>query len=149
MSATASAPMAVSASPSASQMPTSLSSQMNDSQESVVSFSTQQAIQNIRMAREKNRLTLRAYLNSLLSNSVLGSSPVLLHFLTSNTTRLNRDEQDDAQRREEADRKREEGRIHFAREITARVEGLRGAIRSVKGDVMARGTSFTLCSQPF
>lgn len=139
VSATAAAPVSVSASPTASRIPTSYSSQSNDSSESVISLSTQLAIQNIRLAREKNRLTLRAYLNSLLNSSALGSSPVLLHFLISNPTTLSRDEQEDARRREEADRKRDEGRIHFAHEIAGRVEGLRSAIREVKGDILARG----------
>ncbi|KAI5124999.1 hypothetical protein M0805_007423 [Coniferiporia weirii] len=138
VSASTSAPTAVATSPTASRMPNSLSSQSNNSSESIVSFTTQQAIQNIRLAREKNRLTLRAYLNSLLSNSALASSPVLLHFLSSNFTQLSRDEQEDALRREEADRKRDEGRIQFAHEIAARVEGLRLAIKGVKGEIMTR-----------
>lgn len=103
------------------------------------SLNTQQTIQNIRLSREKNRLTLRAYLHSLMASSVLVSSPVLRHFLLSNPTRLSRDEEEDARRREDADRKREEGRIRFAHEIAARVEGLRNAIKGVKGDIMASG----------
>lgn len=125
-------------------MPNSIQTQSNDSQESVVSFATQQAIQNIRLAREKNRLTLRAYLHSLLSNRELASSPVLLHFLLSDPTQLSRDEQEDTRRREEADRKRDEGRIRFAHEIAARVEGLRTAIKSVKNDVMLQGLLHSL-----
>ena len=35
--------------------------------------------------------------------------------------------------------KREEGRIRFAKEIANRVEGLRNAVKSVKGDIMAKG----------
>ncbi|EJD01163.1 uncharacterized protein FOMMEDRAFT_89341 [Fomitiporia mediterranea MF3/22] len=135
---TSAASTAAATSPSSTLMPSSLSSQANDSQESVISLSTQQAIQNIRLAREKNRLTLRAYLNSLLNNPTLGSSPVLLHFLLSNPTKLSRDELEDAHRREEYDRRRDEGRIHFAHAIAARVEGLRGAIRTVKSDAMAK-----------
>ncbi|OCB84820.1 hypothetical protein A7U60_g8040 [Sanghuangporus baumii] len=138
VSAAASAPATVAASPTASMMPGSFNRQLNDSQESVLSFNAQQAVQNIRLAREKNRLTLRAYLHTLLNNSVLGSSPVLLHFLTSDPTTLSRDELDDACRREDSDRKRDEGRIRFAHEITARVEGLRNAIKSVKGDIMQK-----------
>ncbi|KAL5487773.1 hypothetical protein ACEPAI_5881 [Sanghuangporus weigelae] len=138
VSAAASAPATVAASSTASMMPGSFNRQANDSQESVLSFNTQQAVQNIRLAREKNRLTLRAYLHTLLNNSELGSSPVLLHFLASDPTILSRDELDDARRREEADRKRDEGRIQFAHEIAARVEGLRNAIKSVKGDIMQK-----------
>ncbi|KZT24480.1 hypothetical protein NEOLEDRAFT_1179166 [Neolentinus lepideus HHB14362 ss-1] len=101
--------------------------------------STSSAPQSLRLAREKNRLTLRSYLHSLLANSTIGSSPVLKSFLLSMPTSLNEDEQYDAQRREEADRMREDGRKRFAQEIKDRVEGLRGAVRGVKGDIMGPG----------
>lgn len=45
-------------------------------------------LQASRLAREKNRLTLRAYLNILLSSTVFASSPVLKSFLLSGPTRL-------------------------------------------------------------
>ena len=41
-----------------------------------------------RLAREKNRLTLRSYLHTLLSSTVFASSPVLRSFLLSGPTRL-------------------------------------------------------------
>lgn len=41
-----------------------------------------------RLAREKNRLTLRSYLHTLLSSSVFASSPVLRSFLLSGPTHL-------------------------------------------------------------
>ncbi|OCH94090.1 hypothetical protein OBBRIDRAFT_770404 [Obba rivulosa] len=91
-----------------------------------------------RLAREKNRLTLRSYLHRLLASSTLASSPVLRSFLLSGPTRLSEEEQEDARRREEADRLREDGRKRFAREIAARVDGLREAVRSVKGDLFAK-----------
>lgn len=141
MTTSAAAAATLSSSPTTPRMAASMSRQPNDSSESIVSLNTQQAIQNIRLGREKNRLTLRAYLHSLMNSSVLASSPVLRHFLLSNQTKLSVDEQEDARRREDADRKRDEGRIHFAHEIAARVEGLRGAMRSVKGDIMAKGAS--------
>ena len=147
VTATTSAPTNVAASPSATRFPNSKSyaeySNANSSSESVQSLGTQQAIANIRLAREKNRLTLRAYLHSLLNSSTLGSSPVLMHFLTSNPTRLSRDEEADARVREEADRKRDEGRIRFAHEIEARVEGLRSAVKSVKRDALSQGKNAT------
>jgi hypothetical protein len=46
---------------------------------------------------------------------------------------------EDTKRREEADRIREEGRKRFAKEVAARVDGLRGAVQSVKGDLMGKG----------
>ena len=91
-----------------------------------------------RLSREKNRLTLRAYLHTLLATPCFASSPVLCSFLLSNPTQLSPAEQEDARRREEADRVREEGRKRFAREIGSRVEALRDAVRSVKGEIVGR-----------
>ncbi|KAF5370136.1 hypothetical protein D9758_001026 [Tetrapyrgos nigripes] len=97
-----------------------------------------QAQQPSRLAREKNRLTLRAYLHSLLSSSAIASSPVLRSFLLSGPITLTPDELEDAKWREEADRTRDEGRKKFAREIAQRVEGLRDAVRDMKGDLMGK-----------
>jgi hypothetical protein len=91
-----------------------------------------------RLAREKNRLTLRAYLHSLMTSSVVASSPVLRSFLLSGPTSLTAEELEDARRREEADRLRDDGRKRFAKEIATRGDGLREAIRSVKGDIMGK-----------
>jgi hypothetical protein len=52
---------------------------------------------------------------------------------------LSAEEQEDALRREEADRLRDDGRKKFAKEVATRVDVLRDAIRSVKGDVMGEG----------
>ncbi|KZT62904.1 hypothetical protein CALCODRAFT_513796 [Calocera cornea HHB12733] len=90
------------------------------------------------LSREKNRLTLRAYLHALLASPPLAGSPVLRSFLTANPIRLSTDEEDDMRRREEADQVREEGRKQFAKEVAERVEALRGAVREVKGSLMAK-----------
>ena len=95
-----------------------------------------------RLAREKNRLTLRSYLNSLLASSTIGSSPVLRHFLLSGPTTLSPEELEDAKSREEADNARKEGRKKFAKEIATRIDGLRGAVKSVKSDIMGEGMSY-------
>lgn len=78
-----------------------------------------------------------------MSSSKLASSPVLRSFLLSGPTKLSPEELEDAKRREDADRKRDEGRARFAREVSLRVEGLRGALKSVKGDIMAKGIPST------
>ncbi|KAJ7498902.1 hypothetical protein FB451DRAFT_1347337 [Mycena latifolia] len=91
-----------------------------------------------RLAREKNRLTLRAYLHGLLASYTIASSPVLRSFLLSGPTTLSREEVEDSLRREEADKVRDDGRKHFAKEIASRVEGLRDAVKSVKGDIMGK-----------
>lgn len=95
-----------------------------------------------RLGREKNRLTLRAYLRSLIAASVTAHSPVLLSFLLSGPTTLTQGEIEDARRREEADKMREDGRKRFAKEIASRVDGLRDAVQSVKGDLMGKGRNF-------
>ncbi|KAI0750865.1 hypothetical protein C8Q80DRAFT_1268175 [Daedaleopsis nitida] len=94
--------------------------------------------QAMRLSREKNRLTLRSYLHTLLSSSTFASSPVLKSFLLSGPTRLTEEELADARRREEADHMREDGRMRFAKEITARVDGLRETVRSVKGELLGK-----------
>ena len=95
-----------------------------------------------RLAREKNRLTLRSYLNSLLASSTICSSPVLRHFLISGPTTLSPEELEDAKWREEADNAREEGRKRFAKEIAARIDALRGAVKNVESDIMGEGMSY-------
>jgi len=93
-----------------------------------------------RLPREKNRLTLRSYLRSLLaSSSTIASSPVLRSFLLSGPTTLSPGELEDAKKREEADDLREDGRKRFAKEIAGRIDGLRDAVKSVKGDIMGKG----------
>ncbi|KAA1466392.1 hypothetical protein DENSPDRAFT_831210 [Dentipellis sp. KUC8613] len=91
-----------------------------------------------RLAREKNRLTLRAYLHSLLSSPTIASSPVLQSFLLSGPTQLSPEEVEDAQRREEIDRVRDEGRKQFAKEVASRVDSLRDTIKDVKGEIMGK-----------
>jgi len=111
-----------------------------DSNESLPTSPTGGSIPpSVRLGREKNRLTLRAYLCSLISTSVTAHSPVLLSFLLSGPTTLSQSEVEDSQRREEADRTREDGRKTFAREIASRVDGLREAVRNVKGDLVGKG----------
>ncbi|KAG8721485.1 hypothetical protein FRC08_012618 [Ceratobasidium sp. 394] len=108
----------------------------NDSVESIGS-PTSISTQPQSLSREKNRLTLRGYLHGLLSHSsAIASSPVLRSFLLSGPIRLTDEERRDAERREEADRVREEGKKKFAEEVAARVEVLRGAVRGVRGDMM-------------
>lgn len=120
----------------------SFSSQSTTSPTSPNSFAASQSFSSgaARLSREKNRLTLRAYLHSLLAASELSSSPVLRSFLLSGPTKLSPEEVEDAKRREEADQLREDGRKRFAREIAARVDGLRDAAKSVKGELFAKGS---------
>ncbi|KAJ3560244.1 hypothetical protein NP233_g10967 [Leucocoprinus birnbaumii] len=97
-----------------------------------------------RLAREKNRLTLRSYLHTLMASPTVLSSPVFRSFLLSGSITLTAEEREDVKRREEADRVREDGRKKFAKEIASRVDGLRDAVKSVKGDIMGKGGSLIL-----
>ena len=77
----------------------------------------------------------------MLASSTIGSSPVLRHFLISGPTTLSPEELEDAKWREEADNARE-GRKRFAKEIAARIDALRGAIKNVESDIMGEGMSY-------
>ena len=74
-----------------------------------------------------------------MSSSTIASSPVLRSFLTATPITLAEFEKEDARRREEMDRVREDGKRRFADEIAIRVENLRGALRHVKGEMMVKG----------
>lgn len=94
-------------------------------------------------------MTLRAYLRELMSSSTIASSPVLRSFLLSGPITLSAGEKDDTLRREEADRLRDDGRKKFAKEVATRVDILRDAIRSVKGDIMGEGMQCILGKEYF
>lgn len=90
------------------------------------------------LSREKNRLTLRAYLLSILGMPEVANSPVMRSFLLSNPTTLTSGEVTDVQRRLEADAVREEGRRRFRDEAERRVEKLRVGLAQFKGDILTR-----------
>ena len=89
------------------------------------------------LSREKNRLTLRAYLQTLLSYPFVINSPIVRSFLLSSPTQLTPAEQADTQRRLEADAVREEGRKRFREEAEKRIEALREGLNQFKGDVLS------------
>ncbi|CDZ98138.1 Membrane coat complex Retromer, subunit VPS5/SNX1, Sorting nexins, and related PX domain-containing proteins [Phaffia rhodozyma] len=91
------------------------------------------------LTREKNRLTLRSFLRSLLAKATLANSPVLRSFLLSQPVELSAGEQIDARRREDADRIREEGKKQFKREAERRVEELRSSIKELREEVIQTG----------
>jgi hypothetical protein len=90
------------------------------------------------LAREKNRLTLRAYLNVILSIPFALNSMVLRSFLLSGAIQLSPAEKLDAQRRAEADAVREEGKRRFKEEAEKRVEALREGLADFKGDILGK-----------
>ncbi|GMK60115.1 hypothetical protein CspeluHIS016_0903320 [Cutaneotrichosporon spelunceum] len=90
------------------------------------------------LSREKNRLTLRAYLQNILSIPEVANSPVIRSFLLSSPITLTPPEMADVQRRMEADAVREEGRRRFREEAERRVEKLREGLAQFKGDILTR-----------
>ena len=84
-------------------------------------------------------MTIRSYLHALLAMPPIANSPVLRSFLTADPIRLTEEEEEDARRREELDRIREEGRSQFEREVSERVDKLRDAAKGVKGELMGPG----------
>jgi hypothetical protein len=74
-----------------------------------------------------------------MSSVTIASSPVIKSFLSADPTTLTNEEIEDARRREEADKTRDEGRKHFAKEVSARVDSLRNVVKGMKGDLLGRG----------
>lgn len=126
--------------PDAEDQPAAPGVQRTDSMLSTASVS------QYKLAREKNRLSLRAYLNAILTNPVLASSPVLRSFLTQDTITLSPQELEDARRREEADNVREEGKRQFDRAVKDRVQKLRDAMAQIKKDLMGKGMLRRTCA---
>jgi hypothetical protein len=83
-------------------------------------------------------MTLRAYIQNILSYPYYLNSPILRSFLLSNPTTLTPPEAADCQRRLEADAVREEGRKRFREEAERRVEALREGLAQFKGDVLSQ-----------
>ncbi|GAA5913816.1 hypothetical protein JCM6882_007707 [Rhodosporidiobolus microsporus] len=95
------------------------------------------------LARERNRLTLRAYLRHLLNNPVLAASSAFQTFLVESPITLNVREEQDVLIREEMDRIREQEARSFRAEVEERVEELEGYLRMfreelVKNDGLSR-----------
>lgn len=90
------------------------------------------------LARERNRLTLRAYLRRFLSNPTLASSDAFQSFLMESPIQLNALEQRDVEIREEMDRIREQEAKSFRSEVDERVAELEGYIREFREELVER-----------
>lgn len=126
-----------------------LSSTADGSNDSLPLSPTTTVAPSTPLQRERNRLSLRAYLHQLLAHSTLASSPVLRAFLTMDPIQLTEEEEMDAKRREELDAIREEGKEQFEKEVSARVDKLRDAVKDVKGDLMGPGERMTNVSTAY
>ncbi|PWN97790.1 hypothetical protein FA09DRAFT_329956 [Tilletiopsis washingtonensis] len=90
------------------------------------------------LAREKNRLTLRAYVRSLLAIPSVADSGALSDFLLGEPTRLTPDEEADITAREALDAVREDEAGRFAAEASRRVGELREHIAEFKAQLVQR-----------
>lgn len=93
------------------------------------------------LARERNRLTLRAYLRHLLSHPAIASSDTLQTFLLSQPTQLSAQEQRDVLAREEMDRVREEEATRFREQVEERVRQLDSYLRAFKTELVKKGAN--------
>ncbi|SCZ88744.1 BZ3500_MvSof-1268-A1-R1_Chr10-3g03075 [Microbotryum saponariae] len=84
------------------------------------------------LARERNRLTLRAYLRSLLNNPVLAATGAFQSFLVESPIELSPMEMRDVELREEMDRIREEEARSFRSEVDERVAELEAYLRTFR-----------------
>ncbi|BGP17909.1 hypothetical protein JCM10213_003916 [Rhodosporidiobolus nylandii] len=88
------------------------------------------------LARERNRLTLRAYLRHLLANPVLAAASAFQTFLVESPIELSAREEQDVLIREEMDRIREQEARSFRAEVDERVEELEGYLRMFREELV-------------
>lgn len=90
------------------------------------------------LARERNRLTLRAYVRALLANAHVAESEAMSSFLLSEPIFLTASEESDAQAREALDAVRDDEAQRFSEEANRRVAALREHLQSFKSDLIQR-----------
>ena len=112
--------------------PASIATQDSDN----VSISDQSA--PVILSRERNRLTLRAYLRHLLSNQDIANSGITQNFLLHEPIELSNEERTDAMRREEMDRMREAEADKFKSEVSGRVRELESYLRGFKDELVKK-----------
>ncbi|PKI82726.1 hypothetical protein MVES1_004005 [Malassezia vespertilionis] len=88
------------------------------------------------LPRERNRLTLRAYMHGLMGVPSVADSDAMRDFLLKNPITLTAQEKADAEARRRADTIREEERARFASDTAVRVQELRKHIGDFKAELM-------------
>lgn len=89
--------------------------------------------------REKDRLSLRAFLHRIAINARLADSDVLHEFLSSDPIALTEEEQKDMENRKNIDRIRAEEEKKFRQEVDKQVEQLNEQLENLKQQVIAPG----------
>jgi hypothetical protein len=92
--------------------------------------------QPMTLARERNRLTLRAYIRHLLNQPAIASSDTLRTFLLDQPTHLSEQELHDIAARDEMDRAREAEVAKFKSEVEGRVKDLEVHLRAFKDELV-------------
>lgn len=98
------------------------------------------------LSRERNRLTLRAFLRNILSNPILASGSAFQSFLVESPIQLTQQEMREVEIREGMDRIREEEVRSFRAEVEERVTELEGYLRGFKEDLVKKG-SLDVCDR--
>lgn len=88
------------------------------------------------LARERNRLTLRAYVRHLLNLAPVASSDLMQQFLTSEPTTLTEAETSSINIRESLDRARDASTRQFKDEVNRRVQELQSHLQAFKAELM-------------
>jgi hypothetical protein len=91
------------------------------------------------LARERNRLTLRAYIRLILATPNVGNSTILRDFLLENPITLSDEEMVGLEMREEMDRTREAELAKFRSEVDDRVKELETHLRWFREELVKRG----------
>ena len=99
-------------------------------------MTTSDASGDLSLARERNRLTLRAYIRSLLAIPEVSDSETMRDFLLADPIELSPAEERDAAARRHADQIRLEQREQFAKETAARARQLHEHIGAFKADLL-------------
>ncbi|CAO3669142.1 unnamed protein product [Umbelopsis ramanniana] len=89
--------------------------------------------------REKDRLSLRAFLHRIAINARLADSDVFHEFLSSDPITLTEEEQNDMENRKNIDRIRAEEEKKFRQEVDKQVEQLNEQLENLKQQVIAPG----------
>jgi PX domain len=97
--------------------------------------------QTVQLYREEQRVSLRAFLRTLLSNPNIAKTKSIQEFLTSNPVKLNEEELDDEVRRKEMDELRLEEQRRFYEIARQRARDLDVYMERFRRDIVERSTS--------
>jgi hypothetical protein len=89
--------------------------------------------------REKDRLSLRAFLHRIAINPRLANSDVFLSFLHDQPIELSDEEREDMEKRKQIDKIRSEEEKKFRQEVDKQVEQLNEQLESLKQQVLVPG----------